>query len=278
MKRKQSKKSQPKEPLDYREIAKRIVPVQDLPVEGKMTIYGKAGSGKTTFAGTMPGPILIIDVSEKGTDSVRDIQGVEVIRVSVFEEIPALYWYLKKSKHKFNSFVWDTVSGIQKLLISELMSTTDVETGKAGWWGTMTKKDWGHVSANLNNEILLWGDLPMHGIFIAHDKIFAGIEDEEDEEGTIDPQVGPNCIPSVLEVLNASVAVIGNTFIRQHSKKIKTKKGTKQKMIIQHCMRLGPHPYYTTKIRSPKSQEVPKFIIDPTFDDVIEIMKGLSDD
>ena len=55
-----------------------------------------------------------------------------------------------------------------------------------------------------------------------------------------------------------------------------TEKSDKGKMIkrTEYRLRVGPHTYYTTKIRKPKTAPIPDYIIDPSYDKIIEIMKG----
>ncbi len=284
MARKQRRRKQKAEPevRDYKSILKKIKPVSDFDPEFKVVLYGKAGKGKTTLACSFPKPILLLDIKERGTDSVRDIKGLKVLRPESWEDVEMAYWLLKDGDHKFKTFIWDTASNLQRLLIEKVTQEHNID-GEPGWWGTMTKRDWGRVSAPLNHAIDDWRNLPMNGVFIAHDRIFAGIEgDDEEDEDVIEPSVGPNLIPSVVTTLNAAVGIIGNTFIREKTRHISIGKGKKKKKKtkkeIQYCLRIGPHAYYTTKMRNPKSIEVPQVIVDPTYQKIKDLMTGDSDE
>ena len=276
MTRRSKKRARKKPGPDYRDILKRIHPVANFDPESKVVIYGKAGKGKTTLACSFPKPILLLDVKEKGTDSVRDQKNIDAIRVENWGDLDMLYWYLKKDNHKYKTFVWDTTSQLQRLCIENVLEEHNVE-GEPGWWGTMSKRDWGKVSTQLSHAILDWRDLKMNGVFIAHDRVFEGVENEDDEEeGLIEPSVGPNLIPSVVNVLNAAVGVIGNTFVRERIKeiKIKGKKKKKTKKVLEYCLRVGPHAYYITKIRNPKKFKVPQVIVDPTYKKILAVITG----
>ena len=60
--------------------------------------------------------------------------------------------------------------------------------------------------------------------------------------------------------------VIGNTFVRE------VFFGEDKVRQVEYCLRLAPHPYYTTKMRNPLGTEVPEFITDPTYDKILQIM------
>jgi hypothetical protein len=268
MVRERRKRRRP-EVKDYTGIDEEIHNVADFDPEIKVVLYGKAGTGKTTLASTFPKPILLIDIGEKGTDSVRDVEDLKVIRVTNWEKIGMLYWYLKKEDHGFKTFVWDTVSQAQDLAIRKHMADHN-KTGDAGGWGVMSRKDWGSVSSMLKDEIRNWKDLPdMAAVFIAHDRIFNMDEDEDEDQ--IDPSVGPRLMPSVATVLNASVGLIGNTFIRENirkARKLKSGKKLPERRKVEYCLRIGPHAYYTTKVRKPKDREVEPILVNPTYDDI----------
>jgi hypothetical protein len=72
-------------------------------------------------------------------------------------------------------------------------------------------------------------------------------------------------MPSVSDSLCAEVGVVGNMFIREKVKKLKSGKVKKKK---QFCIRVGPHAYYTTKIRKPQKIKVPEYITNPSFEDL----------
>lgn len=272
LKKHKLKNSGPKDP-DYRAIIKDIIPVGDLDLEMKLVFYGKAGTGKTTLLSTFPKPILILDISEKGTDSIRDVKGVDVIRVRTWDQLDKAYWYLKQEGHKkYKTVGLDTVSGAQELAIKKVLEEKGLEPeeGKLGGWGTMAKRDWGAVSSDLKSLIFNLRELPMNVVYIAHDRV-SKEEEDEDDNSAIAPSVGPRLMPSVASVLNAAVGVIGNTFIFEEVRKIKLGKTTKTKHITGYGLRIGPHAYYTTKVRKPKSIIVPAVMKDPSYDKIKEL-------
>jgi hypothetical protein len=125
----------------------------------------------------------------------------------------------------------------------------------------------------MNTWMMNFRDLPMHVVFLAPDRVKNTSDEDEEvsqEEGRLEPEVGPAVSPSVARSLNAAVKVIGNTYIRQRQKV----KGGKVVELTGYMLRIGPHPYYITKIRSPKTHKTPGSILDPSFDKIIKVMKG----
>lgn len=264
---------------NWKKIIKKIKPVKKTSGGLKAVLYGKAGSGKTTLACTFPGPALILDVKEKGTDSVLDVKGLKVIQVDEWDEVQDVYWMLKKSDHPFKTVIWDTVSQVQDLYIIELLQESNRDVDNPGGWGTMTKKMWGEVSNKLKAEIVNWRDLDMNVVFIAHDRVFVpgGDDEERDESEEILPSVGPRVMPSVADVLNAAVGVIGNCFVRQHIKprrKLKSGKIIKEKRRIEYCLRIGPNAIYATKMRKPRKIMLPDILVDPTYKSIVDLSEG----
>jgi len=248
---------------DFSDIVDKITPVQDLGTIVTMVTYGRSGTGKTTFTSTWPKPILLLDVKDEGTDSIRDIEGVGVLSIETWDDFEKAYWFLKSGEHHFKSVAIDTVSQLQQKLLQQILD----DEGKS----FATQQIWGQVSGKLKTWIMDFRDLADDNLninFIAQDRLNS--TDTEEDEEQIDPEVGPQLMPSVASMLNAAVKVIGNTYIAEVAKR--TSKGINRE--AEYRMRLGPHPYYITKIRKPKKAKCPDYITDPSFDKIIEIMKG----
>jgi len=237
-------------------------------------IYGRSGSGKTTFAASFPKPIAVLDIRDQGTDSIRDVKDVFVNSVSNWEEFEEVYYWLKDNPTKFKTVVIDTITQAQQLCLEHVLIDKRKSAERAGDWGTMTRREWGDVSGMMKDQIINLRDLPMEVVFLAQERATVGSEEEDNPDKMIVPEVGPAVIKSVATTLNAAVNVIGNTFIRQYqyTKLIKGKRVEKEEP--QYCLRVGPNPVYTTKIRKPKSIIAPSFIENPEYKDVIDLIKG----
>lgn len=240
-------------------IESKIHAIGSLPKILSALVYGRSGTGKTFFGGTFPKPALLIDIREKGTDSISTVEGIDVIQVDTWPELEEVYWYVKQSG-KYKSIILDQVSSMQELAMSHAMA----EDGKE----IMSQRLYGVASGMMKTWLLSFRDLTDQGInvlFIAHDKESKESGDADDDQ--IDPQVGPRLMPSVAGLLNGAVKVIGNTFVREVFLEDRTRK-------VEFCMRLGPHAFYTTKMRNPPGTVVPESIVDATYDKIISIMSS----
>lgn len=237
-------------------------------------IYGRAGSGKTTLAGTFPGPVLFLDCKDDGDDSVAGVKGVKVMDITEWEDLEHAYWWLVQNPGKYKTVVIDTITQLQQLIVEEIGSKKAERAGKsAGDWGTMTKGDWGDVASRMKTWITNFRDLEMEVVFLAQDRVF-NVDEEGSDDGMIDPEVGPRLSPSVMSHLCAAVSVIGYTFIRSYMKKIKIKGRSREKEVKEYCLRLGPSASYITKFRKPKKVSLPDFLTDPNYEDILETIQG----
>ena len=242
-------------------IIEKIQPVHALPRVLTALIYGRSGTGKTTFTASFPKPALLIDIREKGTDSISNVEGIDVVSVDNWADLEEVYWYLNSEGSKYKSVILDQISSMQDLAMEHAMA----EEGR----DVMSQRLWGVVSGLMKTWLLNYRDLQDKGInvaFIAHDRTSKG--DGDDEDDALDPQVGARLMPSVAGTLNGAVKVIGYTFVREVYLEDSEEKARK----VEYCMRLAPHPYYTTKMRNPLGTSIPEYIVDPTYQRIVDLM------
>lgn len=249
-------------------ILAKAQPVNETDAFVTSLFYGRSGTGKTTLASTFPKKLLLLDFRDKGTDSIKDVAKIDVISMFNWEDLEAIYWALKKGDHDYKSLALDTISGMQDLVIRKVKEDSKMDEEDA-----LSRRNWGEVSGMMNQWLMNLRDLPLHVVFLAPDRT-KNIRDEEEEqeheEGQLEPEVGPAVIPSVARTINAAVKVLGNTYIRQT---YKAKEG-KRVIVTGYMLRVGPNPFYITKIRSPRTFKIPGSILNPTFDKIQSIMKG----
>lgn len=264
---KRSKKSEP-DPVFQK--------LEDVPDQITYVVYGRSGTGKTTFAGTFPKPMLYLDIRDQGTKVLKGIKGIDVDQIEEVERLEEVHRYLKRNHKKYKTVVLDTISQLQQMMVEEFLDGKVSKNQVAGDWGTMRKQDWGTVTARLKRLIIDYRDLADMGMtvaFIAQEKTTIQDEEEAGSGYVLLPEVGPSVSPSVASVLNAAVAIVCSTFIRVREI-APTKKGGKKVTKLEYCMRLGPNPVYITKVRKGKKINLPSVIVDPENDDIIAIMNG----
>jgi len=247
-------------------ITDRIKPVTSLGLVLAALFYGKAGTGKTTVAATFPKPLLHLDIREKGTDSISDMEDVDTLSIEEWDEFEQAYWFLQSKENKYKTVVIDAVSQLQDFALMKALK----DNGKADG-SPVSMRDFGAAAGNLKTWIINYRDLVESGInvvFLAHDRTRDG---EEGEDGELMPSVGPSMMPSVASVLTAAVKIIGNTFVREAHEKLG---GGKIERKVEYCMRVGPHAYYMTKVRQPKGSYTPDVIENPGYNTFVSLMKG----
>ena len=242
-------------------ILDRISPVKALPKVLSMLVYGRSGTGKTTFGASFPTPALLIDIREKGTDSIADRDGIDVISITTWEELEEVFWFLKSGEgaSKYKSVILDQVSSMQDLCMEYAMR----EEGK----DVMSQRLWGVVSGLMKTWLINYRDLvdqSINVLFIAHDRTTKGDEDSSTED-QIDPSIGPRVMPSVATLLNGAVKVIAQSYVREVFDE-------DNERVIEFCHRIAPHPYFITKMRNPPGTNIPESVVNPTYDQILSLM------
>lgn len=258
---------------DYKEMKKRIKSVpQDV---GFLTyiLYGKSNTGKTTLAASFPNS-LMLDIREKGHKSVRKVKGLKMAEITAWQDLVDMYWYLKKEEHPYENVFWDTAGNAQMMAVEVVMKKHN-KKGKPGHWGTMTQQMWGEVASMVKDLALNYRDLnrEMNVGFIAHHKVFE--KSDEDAGIAIDPHVGPALSPSVAQVLNAAVDIIGETFIGEKILITRDKKTGKkeEERDVNYYLRVGPNGSHITKVRNDKNKVTPDVIKNPDYKSLIKLME-----
>jgi hypothetical protein len=262
-----------------RDLEDEFRAVADVPPFRTFVFYGRSGSGKTTLAASFPGPHLLLDVRDRGTDSVADVKGLKVFDVQTCEDFEDCYWWIKKNPKRFKTIIVDTVSQLQAIKVKEVGESKGKAGKTAGDWGTLSKRDWGDIAGWMKEQLMNYRDLSELGlnvVFIAQDRTFNFDDDEGTGDNDLGPEVGPQLSPSVAKSLNASASLVGNTYIRSREIKKRDEKTGKLsiKQKTEYCLRMGPNPVYVTKVRKPKKYRAPEFIVDPTYEAIMEIIVG----
>lgn len=248
-----------------------FTPVEELPEVLAALFWGRSGTGKTTIAATFPQPGLLLDIREKGTDSVSNVKGLKVGQIDDWQQLEDVYWYLKKGNHGFKTVILDQVTQMQDLAMLAAKKDLGQENSEH-----VSKRMFGIAGGLMKTWLLNYRDLiddGIHVVFLAHDRVIRGDEDAGGED-QIEPEVGPRLMPSVASFLNGAVKIIGNTYIRETY----TLKDKRKVRNVEYGMRIGPHAYYTTKVRSPVGIAAPDTIVDPTFEKLLAVLRGTYSD
>jgi len=229
-------------------VEKKIHRASEFEANQNMLIYGHPDSGKTRVAASAP-DVLIIDVDEKGTDSVRRDLDPQVYRVEFWHEINDLYWYAQAGNHDYKSFAIDGLTGLQTLCMNFVLG--DEAARDASRDPDMPSRQvYGKVSQLMRTQITNWRNLPYNMIFTALARTRDTGEGEEDEI----LMTGPSLSPAIAAHATAAVGTIGYLTKREVTLKSKKKVDGEEKVTTRKVVRrrlvVGPQARFITKDRN----------------------------
>ena len=258
--------------------------------ELKFSVYGNSATGKTTFWSSFPGPILAILCSGgQGTNelesiSIKDRKKVEPYYLETCDDLLGIAEELKTDTH-YETVVIDHCTGIQDLRITEILGLAEIPVQKS--WGMASRSQYGERANNMKQYLRAFMDL------LDKKVVFVSQEGKSDNEGSEEsdldmiPTMGPALSRSVLNWFNPACNYIGRTYITPKvivkTKKVSTKKTIKVeekvrdkrgRIVYDYRMLTGPNDIYTTKFRVPKEYVKPESIADPTYEQILEIIRG----
>lgn len=263
----------------------------------KVLVWGDQGTGKTRFGTTFPGPVLAIDVGEKGYIAFKKeakAGKLDVTEIEDFQQLLDTLLYLRDHETKYKTIILDSMTGLSNMAIMSFLESKgkkiSLETAKK--WGSLTQSDYGEIANKVKPLLNTIKDLEMNVVFTAHsksevkeresknDSIEATVEDEsglleeieaiksgkKEMKALIDlksiPIYVPNISRSIGQTLMAGVDYIFHSFID----------ATGPEPI--YGIHVGPNPYFLTKARLAEGIKAPAFIADPTYQKVRAMVDG----
>lgn len=208
----------------------KIVNASELPTNRKFLVYGRAKVGKTRLAASAP-DVLLVDINEKGTESVRRDIDPRVYPVNFWTEIVDLYWYLQEGKHPYRSVALDGATAMQTLCMNFVLGE-QVALDAARDPDMPTRQAWGKVSQLMKTQITNFRNLDMNVVFTALTRA-RHTDEDDDSDDSGEPLIGPAVSPSVANHLEQSVDVIGYLFKREVILKKAKKKVTRRRLIVE---------------------------------------------
>lgn len=245
----------------------------------KLLLYGQSGTGKTTLWATFPGPILALVCSGgRQPGELRSIDTPEYRRkidARIVTDTDTLRRDLEEAG-RFATVVLDHASGLQDLVLKELLGLDEVPVGKS--WGLASQQQYGQVALQCKEIFRTLLSLPGHCVFVAQERTFGGRE--ETGSDVIAPTVGAALMPSLTGWLNPACDYVAQTFKRPRFIDGPQEVGGKTVTLrtrgrgVEYCLRTEPHEVYQTKFRVPKGRVLPEVIVDPTFAKIQALIQG----
>lgn len=256
-------------------VLDRIVPVAESESKNKISIYGLSGTGKTALLSTFPKPLLVIG-SERGTRTIRDVEGVDYVKLEDSQELFDLVDHVRQNGN-YACVGLDTATNYQALTLKEVLGLNALPTQSS--WGMATREQYGTSTFRTKEALRYLLNLAEEEIadvvILSQERDFEEQEESELKRELVVPTIMPSMTASTVGWFNPECDFILHTFKapRIETKKIKVAKDkvTEQSVVtddVNFCLRIGPHPIYLTKFRcGPDEWEnLPKFIVDPTYD------------
>lgn len=233
----------------------------------RINVFGNNGTGKTSFAATMPGNILLINVNEDGMNSIPQSLRSKIISVDVrstedFINLIKIFQSGELEKHaqcKIDSIVIDTVTQLQEIFILEAETIykqqylTAKGTFNAGeMWGTLAR----YVKLLL--MAIKSADLNLLSIF--QEKQFV-------DNNTV-VEIGLKAATNIRSLFADDSDVIVQLQLENFN--------INGENVVKHVANLEKHPLKPIKVRtSDETWETKnKIIVDPTYDKLINLIKG----
>lgn len=246
----------------------------------RAVIYGRSGSGKTTFWATAPAPILAVLCSgglQPGElKSIDTPENKKRIKKWVLNDPNELTQICKEQRETqyFKTIVLDHGSGFQDVVLKGILGLDEIPVQRS--WGLATQGQWGQCGVQCMEYFRPLLSLPCHTLIVAHEREFDNNSDNE----MVVPYVGAALTPKLAGWLNGACDYVMQCYIRNKFKETVTKVGTQEVITktklpgVEYCMRVGADATFMTKFRMPKGQKVlPDTIVNPTFDSIMGVIK-----
>lgn len=264
-------------------VIDRIGPISFDETDGiKMLVYGASGSGKTTFAATFPAPLLwIICSGSKKPGELRSIntpehrKRIQQVVIQESQEIREVYEHVNETG-KYNTVVLDHASGLQDLILKELLGLEELPVQKT--WGMASQQQYGTCAMKCKEMFRALLSLKGHVLMIAQERDFRGAEGDGE---ALAPTVGAALMPSLTGWLAPACDYVCQTMKKPRMVKSVTKLADGKEIVmeqrgkgVEYCLRTGPHEIYQTKFRMPKGSPLPEYVVDPSWTKIEALIKG----
>jgi AAA domain len=180
----------------------------------RLGIYGANGSGKTTFASTIPDRerVLYVSVDDENIRPVAHLRHFRVIKLRRWNDLLTIYQALSHPSNKISVVCWDTWSRIQDLAVGKVTGYEPTDPKKLtqyinqiprspnGWAG------WGQVGALCSEWQRNFNLLPIHMLYLLQ-------EQDRRREVEDDVKTGPRLTPEALKGIRDSLEILGRLYV-----------------------------------------------------------------
>ena len=180
----------------------------------RLGIYGANGSGKTTFASTIPDTerVLYVSVDDENIRPVARLKHFRVLKLRRWNDLLTIYQALAHPQSKITTLVWDTWSRIQDLAVGKVCGYEPSDPSKLAQYIDKIPKNpndwrgWGQVGALCSEWQRNFNVLPIHIIYLLQ-------EQDRRREVEEDVKTGPRLTPEALKGIRDSLEILGRLYV-----------------------------------------------------------------
>lgn len=245
----------------------------------RILIFGQSGTGKTTFAGSFPGPTLWLICS--GGNKPGELKSIDTpenrkkITPRIVQSSDQMRDYLREGQD-YTTVVLDHASGMADLILKEILGLDELPAQKS--WGMAKQQDYGQQIQQCKEIFRTMLNLPGNVVIIAQERVFGGRDDGIDPE-ILRPTVGPALSPSLCNWLCPAVDYLVQTFkAPRTSTTIQSVAGVDIPVVqrekgAEYRLRTGPSDTFMTKFRLPKERVLPEYLLDPDYTSFLDLTR-----
>ncbi len=237
-------------------------------------------SGKTRLACKWPKPLLLVG-AEDGTESVRNVEGVEFIRLRDIDQVSDLVRLCQSDPPPFKTVVLDTLTSFHGMVLAKVKGIEELPAQRS--YGDATRDEYreaSFVTKQHVRDLLRLAERKMaHVVVLAHEKLIKG-KDEGLDPRLVSPKIMGAAGESVVNFVNAECDYVLHTETQGKYKVTRMEVDGQVEEIREpmegavFCLRLTPNNYYVCKFRAPEGVVVPEIIEDPTYEKLRRLMEG----
>ncbi|WP_145353000.1 ATP-binding protein [Staphylococcus cohnii] len=228
----------------------------------KFAIYGKFGTGKTTFL-TKDNNALVLDINEDGTTVTEDGAVVSVKNYKhfsyVIKSLPQILEKLRENGKEIDVVVIETIQKLRDITIDDVMSGKNRKP---------TFNDWGETATRIVSMYRFISKLQekyqFHLAISGHEGIN---KDKDDEGGTINPTITIEAQEQIKKAVVSQSDVLARMTIEETEVD-----GQKN---YDYVLNAEPSSLFETKIRHSQSVTInDKRFVNPSINEVVEAIRN----
>ena len=228
----------------------------------KFAIYGKFGTGKTTFL-TKDNNALVLDINEDGTTVTEDGAVVSVKNYKhfsyVIKSLPQILEKLRENGKEIDVVLIETIQKLRDITIDDVMSGKNRKP---------TFNDWGETATRIVSMYRFISKLQekyqFHLAISGHEGIN---KDKDDEGGTINPTITIEAQEQIKKAVVSQSDVLARMTIEEHEQDGRKK--------YEYVLNAEPSNLFETKIRHSQSVTInDKRFVNPSINDVVEAIRN----